>query len=146
MPDPLSMVTAIGGILSSCVKSAKALIELYDTYDNANNTLLSMHANCYTMRASVASLEELVLEHPHESTDYLKLMDRILPVCELLSKCLDENIEKMSGPNSRGEVRPLTRRSKVAFALWREMEMKPLLRQLVDHDATLNTYLQTRNL
>src|SRR2546423_11184386 len=97
MADPISIVSAVGGIAAICLKASMALRSLASKYTNAAVTLTSLSSECAIVSTALNELQALLVRNARiqSRADILSTFDTALTGCMVVLSCLERDVEKV---------------------------------------------------
>jgi hypothetical protein len=139
---PQSITSGFASVVALCLKSSIGLDSLCSKFQNAEVTLAALSSECTVISTSLTEMQMLLLQNPvvRNRPDLLDIFDNGLTGCMLLFTCLEQEIRKLSLPNSNSQVKiPWISKAKI---VWNEATMKEYLSQIRGQQSTLSFLIQ----
>ena len=139
MPDLLSIIASVVGLVTTSAKIASMAKQLYDSGKNAPDSMRRISEEMDQLCVIFGQVRMLFEDHAQLRLNQSRLtmvplhnVIIILSGCVLAYSSLEKKLSKVAGAGLRARVR---------WALWREVEAKEILVDLERHKSSLHMML-----
>ncbi|KAF4628319.1 hypothetical protein G7Y89_g9827 [Cudoniella acicularis] len=139
--DPISIASTVLGITSQCLKCAKILNNLRQTYSNAAITISALGSETAIVSASLSQMQMMLLQNPETfKTELLPVFDTAITGCSVTFSCLYSEVVKLAaGDSSPGQEPGFKAKVRV---VWNNELMNELLLHIRGQQTALTLLLQ----
>lgn len=144
--DPLSATASVAGIIAFCLKTAKGLESLRESYKHASGTIAALCSEASVISASLAQVQGILLRNSQVSRDEYRIrpelqdaFDIALTGCAVTFSCLDHEVQSLV--READEDNGFGWKTK-AKCVWKEEAMGDLLLQIRGQQTAISLLMQ----
>ena len=138
--DPLSATASVAGIVAFCLKTAKALESLRESYKHASGTIAALCSEAAVISASLAQVQGLLLRTQCKIRPELRdAFDIALTGCAVTFSCLDHGVQCLA--QEADETNRFGWKTKARY-VWKEEAMRDLLLQIRGQQTAISLLIQ----
>ena len=152
MPDPLSVLSAIVGLVGVSAHLGRRSKDLYDSAKVAPTSLLQLHTEMQNIHIVFVEVEMFVRgtakKRPTKKGMTMISLHHLMTIltgCVLVFSNIDKKLSEVAGlvdPTTQKPIRNLqSTLDRIKWALWKEAEIAVMLQDLDRHKLTLNMML-----
>ncbi|KAL8785349.1 MAG: hypothetical protein Q9213_003414 [Squamulea squamosa] len=145
--DAFSISASVVGLTATCLKTAKALHDIKDKFDNGNLIISAICTETTIISASLSRIQSSILSSPDEISDKFKerpdlvaTLDSALTGCYVVFDVLQVEVQKYT-QSKNSESSNIGFRAKLRY-VWNETAMQDILTQMRGLQTALALLLQ----